>query len=140
VVTIRQTTFRNLPISNGSRSIDTSRIAPIVTTPRPHCVRHLDLADSKVSVLNLNDDCFFVSEQFDPAANERFRIADGTSLPNVHGVMAIAVGFNATRIPVVVDSGAGASTLPAALLNARLRFALLERTDASPPRQFLQGT
>jgi len=39
-----------------------------------------------------------------------------------------------------VDSGAGASTLPAALLNARLRFALLERTDASPPRQFLQGT
>lgn len=165
------------------------------------------LADDKVSVLNFEDDCFFVSERFDPAADERFRIVDGTSLPNGHGVMAIAVGFNATRIPVVVDSGAGASTLPAALLqgaalgprsrgavdllgrlirtetqmrlvdftingvriarhpvapyasirdggiaslgavgmdvlrnrivfhdNARLRFALLERTDASPPR------
>lgn len=74
------------------------------------------LADDKVSVLNFKDDCFFVSERFDPAADERFRIVDGTALPNVHGVMAVAVGFNGARIPVVVDSGAGASTLPAALL------------------------
>lgn len=74
------------------------------------------LADDKVTVLNFKDDCFFVSDRFDPTSAGRFEIADGTSLPNVHRVMAIAVGFKGRRIPVVVDSGADATTLATSLI------------------------
>lgn len=86
------------------------------------------LANDKVSVLNFKDDCFFVSDRFDPTSAGRFDIADGTSLPNRHRVMAIAVGFKGTRIPVVVDSGAYASTLSTSLLHRAKSGATRRRT------------
>ncbi|MCI3207423.1 MULTISPECIES: retroviral-like aspartic protease family protein [Pandoraea] len=74
------------------------------------------LADDKVSILNFKDDCFFVSDRFEPVANGKFRIADGKALPNRHRVMAIPLGVHNARIPVIVDSGAQTTSLPRALI------------------------
>lgn len=70
------------------------------------------LAGSDVSVMNFRDDCFLVAERFEPEVVGRIRVVDGRALPNIHHVMAIPVGFKGARIPMVVDSGAYATTLP----------------------------
>ncbi len=74
------------------------------------------LADEKVVILNFQDDCFFVSSRFDPASGGAFGVAEGTSLPNVHRVLAIGLGVSGARVPVVVDSGAYYTTLSRALI------------------------
>ncbi len=86
------------------------------------------LANDKVAVLNFKDDCFFISDRFEPTGDGRFRITDGTSLLNVHRVMAIAVAFKGARIPVVVDSGAYATTLLTSLIQDAEPGALRRKT------------
>ncbi|VVE59962.1 hypothetical protein PAN31117_00082 [Pandoraea anapnoica] len=75
------------------------------------------LAGGHVSVMNFKDDCFFVGRRFEPEVLGKIRVDDGSALPNIHHVMAIPVGFKAARIPMLVDSGAYATTLPLSMIS-----------------------
>ncbi|VVD87628.1 hypothetical protein PAQ31011_01454 [Pandoraea aquatica] len=78
------------------------------------------LAGGDVSVMNFRDDCFLVGARFDPEVVGRIRVVDGRALPNIHHVMAIPVEFKGARIPMVVDSGAYATTLPLPIISSEV--------------------
>ena len=76
------------------------------------------LAQEKVSVLNFKDDCFFVSDRFDPEAGGRYRTEAVGAIPNSDRVMGIPLDVPGGRVPVVVDSGAYRTTLLGSLMHS----------------------
>ncbi|AKC69111.1 hypothetical protein MB84_05985 [Pandoraea oxalativorans] len=57
------------------------------------------LAQEKVSLIDFKDDCFFVSERFDPGGAGRYRLDVLGEIPNPHRVMAIPLGVRGDGFP-----------------------------------------
>ena len=110
-----------LPLSDGTGHRSAQQFYVIDETPLmadgfSGIISPQYLAQEKVSILDFKDDCFFVSERFDPEGGGRYGAQFVGTVPNPHRVMAIPLDVPGGRVPVVVDSGAYRTTLLGSLL------------------------
>ncbi|GAB3629321.1 hypothetical protein PTE30175_03717 [Pandoraea terrae] len=77
------------------------------------------VAGSHATIIDFEQNCFFISPAFEIRPDMRFHVFRGTTIPNPYGVMAIPLEIEGGKIPIIVDSAASESTILSTLVATR---------------------